>query len=202
MTAPGWYADPLARAELRWYDGAGWGEHVRSGSTTGSDPLDPEGVPLALDPAWDPEPLLPTGPAPGPAHPRGSGRGTTLALIAVVVVFVLLGMIGIGALLVMVRNTGTLTTSDIEGQVGQALGQQRDSVMTVSCPPVIYLGDAGGTVECTADDVQSGAQLRVQVTIKRAKVTGWTVMDSTEPGGLPGEPDGLPATGAVGVPVT
>lgn len=188
MSGAGWYADPLHRAELRWYDGSTWREHVRAGSTTGLDPLDPEGVPLSPLPHWDAVPLLPAEPVAGPAPAaarRGPGRGTTLALAGVVVAFVLLIVVGIGALLVLVRNTGAITTTDIEQQVGSALGEQSDSSVTVSCPPVIYLGDSGGTIVCTATDLQTGADNRVQVTIKRAKVTSWKVLGPAEPDVLP-----------------
>jgi hypothetical protein len=188
MSIPGWYADPLARAELRWYDGAGWREQVRTADANGSDPLDPEGVPLSALPTWEPEPMLPTEPADGSPRtvpPRGLGRGTTWALVGVVVAFLLLGILGISALLVLVRNTGALTTSDIERQIGSQLGEQRESPVSVSCPPVIYLGESGGNIQCTATDIQTGAQVRIQVTIKRAKVTDWTVLDSAEPYGPP-----------------
>ncbi|MEO6821121.1 MAG: DUF2510 domain-containing protein [Candidatus Nanopelagicales bacterium] len=193
MSGPGWYADPLARAELRWYDGAGWREQVRTAGTSGTDALDPEGVPLSALPTWEPDPLLPFGPSPSGA-PRGLGRGTTLALVGVVAALLLLGVVGISALLVLVRNTGALTTSDIEQQIGTQLGEQRASPVSVSCPPVIYLGEDGGNIECTATDIQTGAQVRIQVTIKRAKVTGWTVLDSAEPYGPP-----VPAAAAQGV---
>ena len=188
MSGPGWYADPLARAELRWYDGSGWRAQVRTAGTIGSDPLDPEGVPFSARPTWEPAPLLPTEPVAGPsasAAPRGLGRGTTWALVGVVVAFLLLGVVGITALMVLVRNTGALTTSDIEQQIGTQLGQQRESPVSVSCPPVIYLGDSGGNIRCTATDIQTGAQVRIQVTIKQAKVTDWTVLDSVEPYGPP-----------------
>ncbi|MBA2281704.1 MAG: DUF2510 domain-containing protein, partial [Acidimicrobiia bacterium] len=31
MTPAGWYQDPLETAELRWFDGAAWTEHVATG---------------------------------------------------------------------------------------------------------------------------------------------------------------------------
>ena len=197
MSGPGWYADPLARAELRWYDGSGWREQVRTAGTSGIDPLDPEGVPLSVLPTWEPESLLPTETAAGRSRtgaPRGLGRGATLALVGVVVAFLLLGVVGIVALMVLVRNTGALTTSDIEQQIGKQLGEQRESPVSVSCPPVIYLGESGGNIQCTATDIQTGAQVRIQVTIKRAKVTDWTVLDSAEPYGPP-----VPAPAAYGL---
>lgn len=39
-TAPaGWLADPLARWELRWWDGARWTEHVSTAGRGGVDPI-------------------------------------------------------------------------------------------------------------------------------------------------------------------
>jgi len=34
-----WYADPLARHELRWWDGAQWTAYVADGGVQASDPL-------------------------------------------------------------------------------------------------------------------------------------------------------------------
>ena len=34
----GWYADPLGRHQLRYYDGSQWTEHVSSNGTTSIDP--------------------------------------------------------------------------------------------------------------------------------------------------------------------
>lgn len=39
--APGWYADPHRRYQLRWYDGTRWTEHV---STSGEQRIDPAGA--------------------------------------------------------------------------------------------------------------------------------------------------------------
>lgn len=37
--APGWYADPMGRADHRWFDGTQWTDHVSSGGVQSSDPL-------------------------------------------------------------------------------------------------------------------------------------------------------------------
>ena len=34
---PGWYADPHARHELRWFDGLRWTEHVSDGGVTATE---------------------------------------------------------------------------------------------------------------------------------------------------------------------
>ena len=36
--APGWYADPFGRHEVRYYDGSGWTEHVASHGRQSTDP--------------------------------------------------------------------------------------------------------------------------------------------------------------------
>lgn len=36
--APGWYADPHARHELRWFDGLRWTDNVADGGVPGNDP--------------------------------------------------------------------------------------------------------------------------------------------------------------------
>lgn len=37
--APGWYADPTQRHELRYWDGAGWSHHVADGGDSSIDPV-------------------------------------------------------------------------------------------------------------------------------------------------------------------
>lgn len=40
MSAPaGWHADPTARFELRYWDGARWTEHVSTSGNTATDPM-------------------------------------------------------------------------------------------------------------------------------------------------------------------
>jgi hypothetical protein len=36
---PGWYPDPHARHELRWFDGLRWTEHVSDGGVTATEPV-------------------------------------------------------------------------------------------------------------------------------------------------------------------
>ncbi len=36
--APGWYADPYARHELRYFDGVRWTDNVANGGVPGNDP--------------------------------------------------------------------------------------------------------------------------------------------------------------------
>ena len=37
--AANWYPDPHGRAELRYWDGSAWTDHVSNGGVQGSDPL-------------------------------------------------------------------------------------------------------------------------------------------------------------------
>ncbi len=41
QAADGWYPDPTARHELRWFDGSTWTAHVSDQGATSSDPLQP-----------------------------------------------------------------------------------------------------------------------------------------------------------------
>jgi len=38
---PAWYADPMARHDHRWWDGAAWTAHVADGGVAGLDPIEP-----------------------------------------------------------------------------------------------------------------------------------------------------------------
>lgn len=49
-TAPGWYADPAARHEYRYWDGAQWTEHVSDRGNRGMDPIRPASQPQAVQP--------------------------------------------------------------------------------------------------------------------------------------------------------
>ncbi len=181
----GWYADPLRRAELRWYHGAGWGEQVRTGAVAGIDPIDEAGAPRWPAPQWASPAAVP---AAAPATPVGAavpggrmGRGTKTALSAVLVAFVLLVGVAVVAILVLVRNVPRLTTDAIEDQVATAMSEQLGSAVTVDCPPVVYIASSDGTVECTATSALLRTTAQVEVTIRNAKVVDWEIID-TEPG--------------------
>lgn len=179
MTTPGWYADPLGRAELRWYRGNGWGDQVRTGAVEGQDPIDLSGNPTLPQPRW-PEP---SGPAPAPRTARaGIGRGTTVAVVAVVVVTVLLLAAAAVAVLVLVRNVPTLTGDQIETQVAVELSARLGAPVWLDCPTVAYAGSADGTLECTATGPSLDEPLRVEVVVRDAAVRRWEVLEPFEPG--------------------
>jgi hypothetical protein len=51
-TPPGWYADSLGEAEIRYWDGSGWTEHVSTGGVQSVAPLPlPESAPSANAPS-------------------------------------------------------------------------------------------------------------------------------------------------------
>lgn len=176
----GWYADPLGRAELRWYHGTGWGEQVRTGGSAGIDPIDAAGTPVWPAPQWQQAAATPAA-ARVAGAPSGVGRGTKTALWAVGVAFVLLLGIAVVAVLVLVRNVPRLTTDQIEEQVASSMSAQLGSAVTVDCPPVSLLAASDGTVECTATSVLLQRTARVEVTIRHAKVVDWEIVD-TQPG--------------------
>src|SRR5262249_36457513 len=54
--APGWYPDPAARHQFRYWDGSNWSEHVANNGVTSSDPgpiLSAGSVPPS---GWSPAP--------------------------------------------------------------------------------------------------------------------------------------------------
>lgn len=177
MTTPGWYADPLGRAELRWHKGNGWGDQVRTGAVEGQDPID-----LAGNPTW-PEPRWTSGPAGPPAPARtGVGRGTTVAVVTVVLVTVGLLAAGAVAVLVLVRNVPKLTGDQIETQVAAQLAARLGAPVRLDCPSVAYAGSADGTLECMATGPSLDEPLRVEVVVRDATVRRWEVLESFDPG--------------------
>lgn len=188
MPDPGWYADPLRRAQLRWYHGAGWGEHVRTGSTEGVDPIDAAGNPLWAAPRWSAPPAAAGGPAgpPPPVRPAapgpGMGRGTKAALWAVLGVFVVLVAGGVVAVVVLARNVPRLTGGDIERQVGAAMSERYQTEVSLDCPPVFYTGSSDGTLECTATGVGFDTVAYVEVVVRDAKVSDWQIVDTADAG--------------------
>lgn len=44
----GWYEDPVAKHEERYWDGREWSDHVRDGGVVSTDPLPPYGTPPAV----------------------------------------------------------------------------------------------------------------------------------------------------------
>lgn len=80
---PAWYADPLARHDHRWWDGAAWTAHVADAGVAGTDPIDAHAMP-AVGAAT---PMPSTFAAPrgaGVAVPTG-GRDQPMAIAAMVV---------------------------------------------------------------------------------------------------------------------
>lgn len=65
MTAPGWWADPLLRHELRYHNGTAWTNHVLDKGVPDIDPL-PVGIKLAA-PDLERQPFEPPGFAGVPA---------------------------------------------------------------------------------------------------------------------------------------
>ncbi len=184
MTAPGWYADPLGRTELRWYHGSGWGDEVRTGVVEGRDPIDLAGNALWSEPQW---PAAVGGPAPLPPpgvdhRPAGIGRGTTVAVLAVAVVTVGLLAAAAVAVILLVRDVPTLTGDQIEAQVSAELSVRLGAPVRLDCPPVVYAGSADGTLECTVTGASLDAPLRVEVVVRDAAVRRWELLESFVPG--------------------
>ncbi len=128
--APGWYPDPLARHEHRYWDGATWTDDVADQGVAGSDPLGPPPPTPAPHPEAEPHPDLahPAGPPPyqpasgAPPYQPGApvqrtgppvGLIVGLAIGAVVV-------IGLVVFLVLFRDDGgggSSGTGTFTGQV-------------------------------------------------------------------------------------
>ena len=83
QTPAGWYADPLQRAEFRWWAGPGWTYRVAVGGQIYTDSSDmssvvaPTGwVSMGTDPERPPRGLTPS-PPPSPNVVRGAPRELT-----------------------------------------------------------------------------------------------------------------------------
>lgn len=160
LPRPGWYADPVQRAELRWYDGATWTAYVRTGARTWTDPLAPDGTPLA--------------------RRSGMGPGAKAAIWIVSVSVALLSVVAVAALVTIARNLPRLTGDQIARQVSASMSKQYRHTVKVTCPSVSYIDGWDGAVECTATGVGS-APVRVEVTVRNARVHDWTVLTDASP---------------------
>lgn len=80
---PAWYADPLARHDHRWWDGASWTEHVADGGVAGRDAITTNSTfPAGTAPSMPS--VAATADGTGAAG-RPSGRNEPLAVAALVV---------------------------------------------------------------------------------------------------------------------
>lgn len=57
MSTAGWYPDPFERAEVRYYDGRAWSEHVATGGVQHVDPALPTPSAVSLASAAAPPAL-------------------------------------------------------------------------------------------------------------------------------------------------
>ena len=79
---PGWYPDPFGRAQVRWWSGNDWTDHVATNGQEFSDPPVPGASPAAAAP-------VAAAPAAAPAgKPAGQRATQTLAIVAVVALLV------------------------------------------------------------------------------------------------------------------
>lgn len=83
---PGWYPDPFGRAQVRWWSGNDWTDHVATNGQEFSDPPVPGASPAAAPAAAAP---VAAAPAAAPAgKPAGQRATQTLAIVAVVALLV------------------------------------------------------------------------------------------------------------------
>ncbi|CAM5412676.1 hypothetical protein STENM223S_03856 [Streptomyces tendae] len=96
---PGWYPDPTAPHQERWWDGAAWTEHRRAAGPTGYGPAVDRTPGTASQYGWhpasgyhqapsDPAPAAPTPTGGIPGEPSTGGRGKAVALTTAAAVLV------------------------------------------------------------------------------------------------------------------
>ncbi|MBK9178878.1 MAG: DUF2510 domain-containing protein [Acidimicrobiales bacterium] len=163
--APGWYPDPLARHEHRYWDGAGWTEHVADQGSTGSDPLGAPPPTPAPHPEATPHPDLAHPVSPPPYQPAGGAppyqpgapvqrTGPPVGLIVGLAIGAVV-VIGLVAYLVLVRDDGGGGSSG----TGTFTGQVEESTA-----PVLHRVQVpeGGTIVAT---VQPSAELDAEINL-------------------------------------
>ena len=196
----GWYADPLTRAELRWWDGTTWTADVRTGPAGGRDPLGADGTPLGPSPVWAPPPMTAMAGPPPPATPAAPaalparagvprtaptavppiGRGLVVGLVAVGVAFAVL----IGGLVVagvrVVDRLPAVVQQDVERQVARQMAPTVGAV-TVRCPSLDLLTTGTHTIRCRATESSTGDTTDVLVVIRNNTVRSWRFADTPAP---------------------
>lgn len=112
----GWYADPLARFDHRYWDGAAWTEHVSRAGQPQRDPLD----------GWDPDTgtVADTGPTAWRPQPSASGPVNTLAVVSLVLS--LTWVAGLGSL------AGVITGMVARRQIREADGRQSGEAIALA----------------------------------------------------------------------
>ncbi len=115
---PGWYADPLRRFELRWFNGSSWTADVASSDERFVDPL-------GILPDISARPSVSPGALPGATDPSSSsnGRATaamTCGIVAVAVSWMpFLVVIGVVAAIVAIALGATALRRTVPGGVGR-----------------------------------------------------------------------------------
>jgi len=127
---PAWYADPLARHDHRWWDGAAWTAHVADGGVAGHDPIESSAAPASgPSPATTGAPTT-TG-VPTASRPEApGGRNEPMAVAALVV-----GLLALPLALIPfvgVVAAGTALTLALVGRSRIRRDESRGDGMTVA----------------------------------------------------------------------
>lgn len=131
MTGAGWFDDPRGAAELRWFDGESWTEHVSTAGRSWSSPLDEV-----------PDPPVATVVEGGDDAPAGPGARDLLAIDAFVVARAAQPR-GHGSSLDLYDDAGSLGRF-IESEPEELAGSAVVRLVTPNGAPVVSVTHPGG----------------------------------------------------------
>lgn len=159
----GWRPDPHAPGRERWWNGAGWTEHVRQAVAPNHPPANQPSQPFSVAPAYGP----PVWSAPqAPARPRSFAPwGIALGIAGVLLVAIIAAVVVLGPVVNSAMTTATSQDMvEVEAAIEADILAQSGLTVDVACPtsPSFARGSVFECVGTATDNTRVIIEVRVQ----------------------------------------